>query len=204
MQNVPFSGLLIVTVVAFLLFLAGLEVELERLRGRLLLFVGSSFLMALGLALLVGYVLYLAGQVVSLLLVAIILVVIGLGIIVPVLKNAGRSSSGFGQLIIASAMCAEFGSIILLSLSVLIFPLIALTLLRGSKPSPAQAFGDNACHPERSEGSGSPGAEILPPLTCPRHIGRGRYAALRVRYAQGFGSLAQHDRQGYRDRLYCM
>ena len=30
---------------AFLLFLAGLEVELERLRGRLLLFVGSSFLM---------------------------------------------------------------------------------------------------------------------------------------------------------------
>jgi len=108
MPNVSFSGLLI--------FLAGLEVELERLGGRLLLFVGSSFLMSLELALLVGYALYLAGQVVSPLLVAIILVATGLGIIIPVLKDAGESSSDFGQLIIASAIFAEFGSIILLSL----------------------------------------------------------------------------------------
>jgi len=34
-----------------------------------------------------------------------------------------------------------------------------------------------ACHPERSEGSLSMGREMLP-----------------LRYAQGFGSLAQHDR----------
>jgi hypothetical protein len=37
-----------------------------------------------------------------------------------------------------------------------------------------------ACHPERSEGSDSPGTEILP-----------------LRYAQGFGSCAQHDRRGW-------
>src|SRR5947209_16691106 len=43
---------------AFLLFLAGLEVELERLRGRLLLYVSLAFLASLGLALLVGYGLY--------------------------------------------------------------------------------------------------------------------------------------------------
>ncbi len=59
---------------AFLLFLAGLEVELERLGERLLMFVGSAFLISFGLALLVGY---------------------GL---------------------IAGAMFAEFGSIILLTL----------------------------------------------------------------------------------------
>src|SRR5438132_7384113 len=29
------------------------------------------------------------------------------------------------------------------------------------KPPGAQIFGANACHPERSEGSGSPGTEIL-------------------------------------------
>ena len=40
---------------AFLLFLAGLEVELERLRGRLLAFVGSGFLLSIGLAVLVSY-----------------------------------------------------------------------------------------------------------------------------------------------------
>jgi len=101
---------------AFLLFLAGLEVELERLRGRLLMFVGLAFLLSLALALLVGYGLYAAGQVVSPLLIAIILVATGLGIIIPVLKDAGESASDFGQLVIAGAMFAEFGSIILLSL----------------------------------------------------------------------------------------
>jgi len=101
---------------AFLLFLAGLEVELERLRGRLLLYVSLAFLASLGLALLVGYGLFAAGQVISPLLIAIILVATALGVIVPLLKDAGESSTGFGQLIIAGAMFAEFGSIILLSL----------------------------------------------------------------------------------------
>ncbi|GAC1312805.1 MAG: cation:proton antiporter [Ktedonobacteraceae bacterium] len=113
--DLPIS-ILAVLGLAFLLFLAGLEVELERLRGRLLLFVGLAFLVSLGLALLVGYGLYAAGQVVSPLLIAIILVATALGIVIPVLKDAGESASDFGQLVIAGAMFAEFGSIILLTL----------------------------------------------------------------------------------------
>jgi len=101
---------------AFLLFLAGLEVELERLRGRLLRYVGLAFLLSFGLALLAGYGLSVAGQVLSPLLIAIILVATGLGVVIPVLKDAGESNSDFGQLVIAGAMFAEFGSIILLSL----------------------------------------------------------------------------------------
>jgi Kef-type K+ transport system membrane component KefB len=113
--DLPLS-ILSVLGLAFLLFLAGLEVELERVRGRLLVYVGSGFLLSFGLALLVGYGLYLAGQVVSPLLIAIILVATGLGIVIPVLKDAGESASDFGQLVIAGAMFAEFGSIILLTL----------------------------------------------------------------------------------------
>ncbi len=113
--DLPIS-ILSVLGLAFLLFLAGLEVELERMRGRLLLYVGSAFLLSLGLALLVGYGLFVAGQVVSPLLIAIILVATGLGIVIPVLKDAGESDSDFGQIVIAGAMFAEFGSIILLSL----------------------------------------------------------------------------------------
>ncbi len=101
---------------AFLLFLAGLEVELERLKGRLLVFVSIGFLLSLGLALLVGFVLYLGGQVLSPLFIAIVLVATALGVVVPLLKDAGESESSFGQLVIAGAMFAEFGSIILLSL----------------------------------------------------------------------------------------
>ncbi len=101
---------------AFLLFLAGLEVELERLKGRLLVFVSVGFLLSLGLALLVGFALYLSGQVLSPLFIAIVLVATALGVVVPLLKDAGESESSFGQLVIAGAMFAEFGSIILLSL----------------------------------------------------------------------------------------
>ncbi|GCE23051.1 cation:proton antiporter domain-containing protein [Dictyobacter kobayashii] len=101
---------------AFLLFLAGLEVELERLKGRLLLYVALAFLVSLGLALLVGYGLYAAGQIIAPLFIAIVLVATALGIVVPLLKDAGESDTDFGQLVIAGAMFAEFGSIILLSL----------------------------------------------------------------------------------------
>ena len=101
---------------AFLLFLAGLEVELERLKGRLLIFVSGAFLLSLGLALLVGFALFLGGQVLSPLFIAIVLVATALGVVVPLLKDAGESESSFGQLVIAGAMFAEFGSIILLSL----------------------------------------------------------------------------------------
>lgn len=101
---------------AFLLFLAGLEVELERLKGRLLIFVSGGFLLSFGLALLIGFALFLTGQVVSPLYIAIVLVATALGIIVPLLKDTGESDSSFGQLVIAGAMFAEFGSIILLSL----------------------------------------------------------------------------------------
>ncbi len=101
---------------AFLLFLSGLEVDLSRLRGHLLLIVGAGFLLSFVLALLVGYGLSANGQVKSPLLIAIILSATSLGIVVPVLKDAGESSSNFGQLVIAAATIAEFGTIILLSL----------------------------------------------------------------------------------------
>jgi Kef-type K+ transport system membrane component KefB len=66
--------------------------------------------------LLVGFGLYLAGQVVSPVLIAIILVATALGIVVPLLEDVDESASDFGQLIISGAMFAEFDSIILLSL----------------------------------------------------------------------------------------
>src|SRR5260370_2528070 len=113
--DLPIS-ILSVLGLAFLLFLSGLEVDLQRLRGRLLTYVGLAFLASSGLALLVGYGLYAAGQVMSPLLIAIILVATALGVVVPLLEDAGESSTDFGQLAIAGAMFAEFGSIILLSL----------------------------------------------------------------------------------------
>ncbi|HJZ61214.1 MAG TPA: cation:proton antiporter, partial [Miltoncostaeaceae bacterium] len=72
---------------AFLLFLAGLEIDFERLRGRLVGIAGLGFVVSFGLALLAGFALDGFGQVESPLLVAIILVATSLGIVVPVLKD---------------------------------------------------------------------------------------------------------------------
>ncbi len=98
-----------------LLFLAGIEVDLNRLKGSIATHVGLAFLLSFGLALLVSYILYLTGLLHFPLLVAIILVSTSLGVVVPILKDAGESESELGQLIIASATVGEFGSMILLS-----------------------------------------------------------------------------------------
>ena len=99
-----------------LLFLAGLEVEFDRFTGKLLRLSGASSLLSAGLAVLVGYLLAGTGQVRSPLFIAIVLSATALGIVIPVLKDAGELSSDLGQLVTGNATLGEFGSIILLSL----------------------------------------------------------------------------------------
>jgi Kef-type K+ transport system membrane component KefB len=101
---------------AFVLFLAGLEIEFEKLRGQVLRLAGLGFALSFGIAVLVSLGLKAGGLVDTPLLVAIILCATSLGVLVPVLKDAGEISSTFGQLIIAGASIADFGAIILLSI----------------------------------------------------------------------------------------
>jgi Kef-type K+ transport system membrane component KefB len=101
---------------AFVLFLAGLEIEFEKLRGQVLRLTALGFALSFGIAVVVGFALSAGGLVETPLLVAIILCATSLGVIVPVLKDAGEISSTFGQLIVAAASIADFGAIILLTL----------------------------------------------------------------------------------------
>jgi Kef-type K+ transport system membrane component KefB len=101
---------------AFLLLLAGLEIDFGRLRGRLLRITGFGYLVSFGLALVVGYALRAADLVKSPLLVGIILSATGLGVILPILKDAGQTTTPFGQVIVAGSSIAEIGPIVLLSL----------------------------------------------------------------------------------------
>jgi Kef-type K+ transport system membrane component KefB len=101
---------------AFLLFLAGLEIDFPRLKGRILKLTALGFLLSFALALVAGGVLKAAGLVESPLLVAIILCATSLGVLIPVLKDAGEITSTFGQLIVAAGTIADFGAVILLSI----------------------------------------------------------------------------------------
>jgi Kef-type K+ transport system membrane component KefB len=101
---------------AYLLFLAGLEIDFQRLRGRVLRLALIGFVVSLAIAVVVGLLLKAGGFVSQPLFVAIVLSATSLGVLVPVLKDAGESGSTFGQLIIASGTIADFATVILLSL----------------------------------------------------------------------------------------
>jgi Kef-type K+ transport system membrane component KefB len=101
---------------AFLLFLAGLELDLDQLRGRLLRIAATGFLLSLALAVAAGFALDAAGLVRSPLLAAVILTSTSLGLVIPVLKEGGHSDSQLGQLVLAGASIGDFAAVILLSL----------------------------------------------------------------------------------------
>ena len=99
-----------------LLFLAGLEIDIERLRGPLARLAVSAFAVSAVLALLCAYAFRLAGQAEQPLLLAIILMSTSTGLLLPLLKDAGEESTPFGQLVMTAAALAEIVPIMLLSL----------------------------------------------------------------------------------------
>jgi len=101
---------------AFLLLLAGLEIDLDRLRGARLRSAAIGFVVSVAIALGIGLGLYAAGLIEAPLLVAIILSSTSLGIVIPVLTDTGQANTTLGQLVIAGSSIADFGAVILLSL----------------------------------------------------------------------------------------
>jgi Kef-type K+ transport system membrane component KefB len=101
---------------AFLLFLAGLEIEFDKLRGRVLRVTMTAFAISFAIAILVALLLKATGLIETPLLIAIILCATSLGVLIPVLKDAGEITSTFGQLIVAAGTIADFGAVILLSI----------------------------------------------------------------------------------------
>ena len=100
----------------FLFFLAGLEIAFDARGERHLGAVAAAFGLSLVLAVVVALGFDAAGLADTPLLVAIILAATSFGIVVAVLKDAGRTGTPFGQLVIAAASIADFATVLLLSL----------------------------------------------------------------------------------------
>lgn len=101
---------------AVLLFLAGLEIDYDKLRGRIAAVASLSFAASFAIALVLGAVLAATEVVNDALFIAIVLSATSLGVVIPVLKDAGKTDTEFGQLVIAAASVADFATIILLTL----------------------------------------------------------------------------------------
>jgi Kef-type K+ transport system membrane component KefB len=101
---------------ALLLFLAGLEIDLDRLRDPLARLAGRAFLVSMVLSGLVGVGLHALGAEGGPLFLAVVLLSTSLGVIVPVLKDEHEVDTDFGQLVMVAGSLAEFGSLLLLTL----------------------------------------------------------------------------------------
>ena len=99
-----------------LLFLAGLEIDLARLRGSLGRLAGMGFAASAVLGIGAGFVLTGAGLGGRPLFLAVVLMSTSAGLLLPLLKDAGEEATRFGQLVMAAAALAEVATILLLSL----------------------------------------------------------------------------------------
>ncbi len=101
---------------AFLLFLAGLEIDVRALRGPVLrgAMVGYALTLVIGFG--AGVAFDAAGWLKSPLLLAICLSATSLGLVVPLLKDAGQVDSPVGQTTIAASSVADFAAVLMLSL----------------------------------------------------------------------------------------
>jgi Kef-type K+ transport system membrane component KefB len=100
--------------VGFLLFLAGLELELHVLKGPPLVRGSISFLLSFTLALALMTLLAASDFILSPLLVAVALSATSIGILVPVLRDTGHLDTRVGHFTICGASAAEIGTIGLL------------------------------------------------------------------------------------------
>src|SRR5262245_38723283 len=100
--------------VAFLLFLAGLELELHVLKGPPLARGSLNFMLSFGLAFALMAPLWALDIILSPLLVAIALSATSIGILVPVLRDTGHLDTPTGHFTMCGASASEIGTIGLL------------------------------------------------------------------------------------------
>ncbi len=114
---------------ALLMFLAGLEIDFSLLSnagrsrrrgGHPLLLAGSSFVLTLGLAGVLGWFLMKKGLAQDPWMIALILSTTSLGIVVPVLKEREMASGVFGQTLLLAALLADFFTMFLITIYVAI------------------------------------------------------------------------------------
>jgi Kef-type K+ transport system membrane component KefB len=100
----------------FLLFLAGQDVEPARFRGPTFRLAGLAFLASLALSFPVAAALRGIAPGADLRLLALALTASSLGVLIPVLRDAGEITGEFGQMVVMAGSVGEFGALLLLTI----------------------------------------------------------------------------------------
>ena len=97
------------------LFMAGMEIDFSRIRGRPLSLALRGWVASLGLGL-VG-LLHVIPDVQAPMMVAVALATTGLGTLLPILRDGGQLDAPFGRLLLAAGTVGEVGPIVAVSLT---------------------------------------------------------------------------------------
>lgn len=114
---------------AAVLFMAGMEVDFEQIRGRPLALALRGWVVSAGLAFVAVGLLHLIPGVHAPMMVTIALTTTGLGTLLPVLRDSGRLDTPFGRQLLAAGTIAE------------IAPIVAVSLALSERYSSWQEFG---------------------------------------------------------------
>jgi Kef-type K+ transport system membrane component KefB len=142
----PLADLLSQFGLAFLFFLAGFELEPERVRGMPARLAVTTWFVSLALAFGIAAALEAAGVIVSWLFVGCALSTTALGTLTPILRDTGDLEGEFGAFVMAAGAVGELGPIVLIallltgsadrSLSVLLLVLFALVAVGAAVAAP--------------------------------------------------------------------
>ena len=99
-----------------LFFLAGLEIDFQRIRGRPLKLGASGWGLSAAFALSFAALLEVRGLVISDLLIGIALCTTAVGTLMPILRDSGELATPFGPYVLAAGAAGEFGPLLLMSI----------------------------------------------------------------------------------------
>jgi len=98
------------------MFMAGMEIDFERIRGRPLSLGVRGWIASLVLAVLVVAVLHVVPDVQAPMMVVIAMTTTGLGTLLPILRDSGQLEAPFGRMLLAAGTFGEVGPIVAVSL----------------------------------------------------------------------------------------
>jgi len=100
-----------------LFFMAGLELDLQKVRGRPLSLAARGWLISIALGAAAAAVLYALPSVHTPMMVALALATTAMGVLTPVLRDGGQLDSEFGRMVLGAGAVGEFGPVVIMSLA---------------------------------------------------------------------------------------
>ncbi len=101
---------------AALFFMAGLELDLQKVKGRPLTLAVRGWALSLALAVALAFALHSVPRLNIPMMVGLVLTTTAMGTFLPMLRDAGHLDSGFGRYVLAAGAVGEFAPIIVVSL----------------------------------------------------------------------------------------